>query len=242
LRFFKSLLRVLPLSIEGMPAKLHWESTMADPATDLRGRADTRTRILDAAQDGVLTKGFDATSIDEIVAEVGISRAGFFYHFPDKNALALALLERHILVEDAIFDGLEARAADLSDDVLQRFLIMLRLLAELLDDMPNGHPGCLVATAAYQDRLFNAEVRAANQRAVRGWRARFRAHLETIAAQYPPAEPVDLDDLADMVNVVVEGGIVMSKALGDPQATARQVLLFRALVKRLFQPGAVRPG
>jgi AcrR family transcriptional regulator len=189
----------------------------------------------------VLTKGFDATSIDEIVAEVGISRAGFFYHFPDKNALALALLERHILVEDAIFDGLEARAAELSEDVLQRFLITLRLLTDLLDDMPNGHPGCLVATAAYQDRLFNAEVRAANQRAVRGWRARFRAHLDAIAAHYPPAEPVDLDDLADMVNVVVEGGIVMSKALGDPRATARQVLLFRALVKRLFQPvGAVR--
>lgn len=215
---------------------------MADPATDLRGRADTRTRILDAAQEGVLSKGFDATSIDEIVAEVGISRAGFFYHFPDKNALALALLERHILVEDGIFDGLEARAADLSDDVLQRFLIMLRLLAELLDDMPNGHPGCLVATAAYQDRLFNAEVRAVNRRAVQGWRDRFRAHLEAIAVQYPPAEPVDFDDLADMVNVVVEGGIVMSKALGDPRATARQILLFRALVKRLFQPGAVRHG
>jgi hypothetical protein len=75
---------------------------------------------------------------------------------------------------------------------------------------------------------------------VQGWRARFRAHLEAIAAQYPPAEAVDLDDLADMVNVVVEGGIVMSKALGDPRATARQILLFRALVKRLFQPGAVR--
>jgi hypothetical protein len=91
-----------------------------------------------------------------------------------------------------------------------------------------------VATAAYQDRLFNADVRDANRRATLGWRARFRAQLDRIAALHPPVEPVDLDDLADMVNVVVEGGIVMAKALGDPQATARHVLLFRAMVKRIF--------
>jgi AcrR family transcriptional regulator len=216
--------------------KPDWKYGMASTAAATRARPDTRTRILDIAQEAVLSKGFDATSIDEIVADAGISRAGFFYHFPDKNALALALIDRHILVEDAIFDGLERRASELSDEPLQQFLIMLRLLAEILDDMPNGHPGCLVATAAYQDRLFNADVREANLRATLGWRARFRAHLDRIALLNPPVQPVDLDDLADMVNVVVEGGIVMSKALGDPKATARQVLLFRAMLKRIFQP------
>lgn len=209
---------------------------MATTAASTRARPDTRNRILDIAQDAVLSKGFDATSIDEIAAEAGISRAGFFYHFPDKNALALALIERHIVVEDAIFDGLEARAAELTDDPLQRFLITLRLLAELLLDMPNGHPGCIVASAAHQDRLFNADVREANQRATLGWRRRFRTALEAVAAAYPPAEPVDFDDLADLVSVVVEGGIVLSKALGDPKATGRQVLLLRTLVKRIFQP------
>ena len=201
-----------------------------------RSRPDTRTRILDAAQDAVLAKGFDATSIDEIAAEVGISRAGFFYHFPDKNALALALIERHIVVEDAIFDGLEARAADVSDDPLQQVLIFLRLLAELLLDMPNGHPGCLVAVAAHQDRLFDADVRAANRRAALGWRARVRAGLERAAERHPPAEAIDLDDLADMVTVVVEGGIVLSKALRDPQAAGRQILVLRSFLKRHFRP------
>ena len=35
-----------------------------------------------------------------------------------------------------------------------------------IEDMPNGHPGCVVATAAYQDRLFDRDVREANRRAV----------------------------------------------------------------------------
>jgi TetR/AcrR family transcriptional regulator, transcriptional repressor for nem operon len=197
---------------------------------------DTRTRILDIAQDAVLAKGFDATSIDEIVAAAEITKGGFFYHFPDKNALARALLERHIVVEDQLFDNLFDRARELNDDPLHAMLIALKLLAELLQDMPNGHPGCLVASAAYHDRLFDADVRALNRRAVLGWRDRFRGYFAEIAQRYPPHDPVDLDQLADMVNTVVEGGLVMSRALGEPHMIVGQILLLRSYVRLLFTP------
>ena len=199
---------------------------------------DTRQRILDVAQDSVLAKGFDATSIEEIVAGAEITKSGFFYHFRDKNALAHALIERHIEVEDALFDGLFERAAELSDDPLQRALIGLKLLAELNEDMPGGHPGCLVATAAYQDRLFDAQVRQANRKAVLGWRRRFRAMFDDIAQSYAPCEPVELDALADMVSAVIEGGIVIARALEEPSATSQQVMLLRSYVKLLFSQGA----
>lgn len=205
------------------------------PRTASRG-AETRTRILDLAQEAILQKGFDATSIEEIVAAAEITKGGFFYHFPDKNALARALIERHIAVEDEIFDGLWARARELNEDPLHSALIAFRLLAEMLADMPAGHPGCIVATAAYQDRLFDAEVRELNRRAVLGWRARFRGVFDAIADVYPPREPVDLDALADMVSTVVEGGLVMGKALGEPHMVVGQLLLFRQFVKQTFQP------
>ena len=197
---------------------------------------DTRTRIMDIAQDAILAKGFDATSIEEIVAGAEITKGGFFYHFPDKNALALALIERHIVVEDALFDDLLARARELNEYPLHAALIGLKLLAELLNDIPNGHPGCIVATAAYQDRLFDSDVRAANRRAVLGWRKRFRALFDEIAEVYPPNDAVDFDALADFVSTVVEGGLVMSRSLGEPTITASQVLMLRSFVKLLFQP------
>mgnify|MGYP001145101412 CR=1 FL=1 len=203
--------------------------------TATRG-AETRTRILEIAQDAILQKGFDATSIEEIVAAAEITKGGFFYHFPDKNALARALIERHIAIEDEIFDGLWARARELNDDPLHSALIGLKLLAEMLADMPHGHPGCVVATAAYQDRLFDAEVRALNRRAVLGWRGRFRAIFDEIAAAYPPREAIDLDALADMISTVVEGGIVMGKALGEPHMIVGQILLLRQFVKQTFLP------
>ncbi len=114
---------------------------------------------MDVAQDAVLLKGFEATSIDEIVAAVEISKGGFFYHFADKNALAQALIRRYIEEEDRIFDDLFGRAGELNDDPLHAMLIGLKMLAELFENLPHAHPGCLVATTAYQDRMFDAEVR-----------------------------------------------------------------------------------
>ncbi len=188
------------------------------------------------AQESILAKGFDATSIEEIVAAAEITKGGFFYHFPDKNALAKALIDRYIEDEEALFDDLFKRSSELSDDPLQRALIGLKLMAELLEDMPHGHPGCLVASAVYQDRLFSGDVRDTNRAALLNWRRRFREHFEEIAALYPPRDEVDLDCLADMVSTVVEGGIVVSKAIDDPRVTAYQVMLLRSYIKLLFQP------
>ena len=101
-------------------------------------------------------------------------------------------------------------------------------------DLPNGHPGCLIASICYQERLFDREIRELNAQAVEGWNARFLAYLEAIAAVHPPREPVKLGDIADMLSCVVDGGIIMSKALNDPRRLERQVLAFRSFVKLLF--------
>ena len=204
-------------------------------ADTAKGKGErTRDRILEIAEQAVLQKGFGATSIEEIICEAEITKSGFFYHFKDKNELARALLLRHIDQDEIILDQVFNRGQELTDDPLQQFLIGLKMLAELVEDLPNGHPGCLIAVYCYQERLFEQEVRQLNQQAVLGWRDRFRTILDRVVEQYPPNEPVDLDELADMVSTVVEGGIVMSKALGRPQMLANQIMLLRSFVKLLF--------
>jgi DNA-binding transcriptional LysR family regulator len=109
------------------------------------------------------------------------------------------------------------------------------MLAEMMGDLPSGHPGCLIASYCYQDRLFDQQVRELNASAVLGWRKRFRARLDLIAERYPPRIRVDLDDLADMLSGVVDGGIILAKATSDPKALPRQVLLYREFVRLVFQ-------
>lgn len=146
---------------------------------------DTRTKILDAAQEGVVAKGFGATSIDELLAATGVSKSGFFYHFRDKTELAKALIERYIEEDERVYDSIFARARELVDDPLQVFLLGLRFLADAMADLPRGHPGCLVALSCYHERQFDGSVRELNREAALMWRRRFRAMFEDIGASYP---------------------------------------------------------
>jgi AcrR family transcriptional regulator len=202
----------------------------------LKKAPPTRQQIIEAARDAVLTKGFSSTSIDELIAAVGISKSGFFYHFRDKTELAKALLHLYVEEDDRIFDTIFARADELSEDPLHSFLIALKMLAETLSDLPNGHPGCMVAAICYHEQLFDHEVRDINARAVLGWRRRFRERLDRIAARYPPRVPVGLDDLADMFSAVADGGIILSKVTKDTDSLPRQLLLYREFVRLIFGP------
>lgn len=199
-----------------------------------RRGGDTRERILDTAEAAVLEKGFAATSIDELIAAVGITKSGFFYHFRDKGELAKALLERYIEREKELFGDLFRRADELNEDPLHGFLVALKMLSEMMADLPSGHPGCLIASYCYQDRLFDREICELNAAAVIGWRKRFRERLELIATRYPPRFPVDLDDLADMLSVVADGGIIVAKVVKDKDVLARQILLYRDFIRMIF--------
>lgn len=200
----------------------------------MRKGEETRTRILDAAHASVVAKGFGATSIEELIAETGVSKSGFFYHFRDKTDLARALLTRYLDEDERVYDAIFDRARDLVDDPLQVFLVGLRFLADAMADMPRGHPGCLVASSCYYERLFDRDIQEINREGALRWRRRFRAHYDAIAAVHPPKVAIEGDDFADMVSTMLEGGIVMAKALGDPMLLPRQILAFRALVQRMF--------
>lgn len=206
----------------------------------MRKGDETRARILQVAEAAVLAKGFGATSIEELITETGITKSGFFYHFHDKNELAKALLERYIENDNRIYDEIFGRARELADDPLQAFLLGLKLLSELLADLPNGHPGCLVAVMCVHERAFDRVVQEINRQAALAWRSRFRAMFEEILAVYEPRERIDVDQLADMVSTVIEGGIVMSKALRNPKSLPDQLLVLRSFVRMLFRGGVER--
>jgi TetR/AcrR family transcriptional repressor of nem operon len=196
----------------------------------------TRERILEIAESAVLAKGFGATSIEELIAEAGLTKSGFFYHFKDKNELALGLLQRYEGQNDRLLDQVFGRARQLSDDPLQSFLIGLTLFSERVAALPGGHPGCIVATMSYQDRLFDRAVRAEVTRITHEWSKYFRKLLDEVAALYPPREPVDLDQLARMVCCSIDGGIIMGKALAHPGVLPEQLLMVRTHIKLLFSP------
>ena len=199
-------------------------------------RGDTRERILEIAEAAVLAKGFASTSIEELIAAVGITKSGFFYHFKDKGQLAKAMLLRYLERDKALLDDMFTRADELNEDPLHGFLVGLKMFAEMMSNLPEVHPGCLAASFCYQDQIFNREIRELNAAGMLAWRTRFRERLDRLARRYPPRQPVDLDAMADMISTLVEGGLILGRVLNDVTILPRQVLLYRDFVRTTFAP------
>ncbi|MFH1467643.1 MAG: TetR/AcrR family transcriptional regulator [Pseudomonadota bacterium] len=66
---------------------------------------DTPDRILAVARNLFVQQGYTATSMRQIAEAVGIGKATIYHHFPDKEAIALRLLDRDIARLFGALDG-----------------------------------------------------------------------------------------------------------------------------------------
>jgi AcrR family transcriptional regulator len=194
----------------------------------------TREHILATAESIILQRGYTGTSIEDIIGEAGITKGGFFYHFNGKNDLAKNLMLRYLEQDETFFTELAERAKDLTEDPLQQLLIFLKLMAEAMADLPGTHPGCLVASFTYESQQFDEELRDLNARGVLSWRRLFMEQLNSIVEKYPMKIDRPLEELADMLTSVIEGGIVMGKALDDRHILPNQLLQYRNYIRLIF--------
>lgn len=55
-----------------------------------------RDRVLDAAEQLVASGGGANLTLDAVANSAGVSKGGLLYHFPNKDALLAAMIERHV--------------------------------------------------------------------------------------------------------------------------------------------------
>jgi TetR/AcrR family transcriptional regulator, fatty acid metabolism regulator protein len=89
-------------------------SHTATPTLKERQRQERERLILRAAGEVLADQGYDGMSMEDIASRVGISRAAIYLHFPSKEDLVFALLERGIQVfadgvDDIFASGLSPR-------------------------------------------------------------------------------------------------------------------------------------
>jgi TetR/AcrR family transcriptional repressor of nem operon len=86
---------------------------------------DTRTAILDAAQELLQTRGFNAFSIKDLAERVQIRTSSIHYHFPTKADLCRALISRHRDRVAGVLAEIDQQVAD-PKKKLQRFSSLFR--------------------------------------------------------------------------------------------------------------------
>lgn len=79
--------------------------------------AERRNEILDVAERLFCTNGYDNTSTNDILAEIGIARGTLYYHFKNKEDILDAMIDR---ILDETVRKAESIALDESVPVLER--------------------------------------------------------------------------------------------------------------------------
>jgi len=71
---------------------------------------ETRTRILEAAVKVFATKGYHETKVDDIVSESHTSKGAFYFYFPSKQEIFLALVDTFAkLLEDRLEQAIKSK-------------------------------------------------------------------------------------------------------------------------------------
>jgi len=192
------------------------------PARSVRGRRATRPSgddrelaILATAERLLGERSLSEISTDDLARGAGISRPTFYFYFPSKDAVLLALLDR--VVQEA--DAAVARVPD-----------------DLASDPPRFWRGCIaafhetfrahraVAVACAEMRVTNAEVRTLWARVLESWTLPVVAAIECERERgaAPPGLPTR--DLAVVLNSMNERVLYATFAKDGPAVAEDDVV------------------
>ena len=194
-----------------------------------RDGGPTRERILQVAERLITDQGYNATSVDQIIAELSSSKGAFFHHFDSKADLAVQLVERYVVADLGHLDaGLTATAA--IEDPAERVVAFVRFYEDGADELMAAQTGCLFASVLaereFTGTAINRQVAASEQ----AWRLAFLDLLRPALADRRPAIDLDLEALADHLFTTFEGGFILCRTLESPAAMRAQLRVFRQLL------------
>jgi TetR/AcrR family transcriptional repressor of nem operon len=183
---------------------------------------DTRTRIVVAAMELFWGKGFNSTSVADILSRSQVNSGSLYHFFPGKQDVLVGVLEA---LRDGIGDMLLAPAWAGVDDPIDRiFALLARYRGAIVEsDCTYGCPIGSLALELHEPDPKVRELLAAN---FTNW----TAAIEDCLAAAPERLPADTDRraLAEFVLTAMEGGVMQARTHRDVVYFDRVVAMLRA--------------
>lgn len=194
------------------------------------GKPDARAKLLDAALTLIRTRGYSATTVDELCAAAGVTKGAFFHHFKSKDDLAVAAADHWSQVTGALFAA--APYHDLADP-LDRVLGYIDFRKSLLQgDVPEFT--CLVGTMVQESYETAPAIRDACDRSISGHAATLETDIQAAIDARGLSPEWNAQSLALHTQAVLQGAFILAKAKGGAPAAADSVDHLRRYLELLF--------
>ncbi|HWP21015.1 MAG TPA: TetR/AcrR family transcriptional regulator [Burkholderiaceae bacterium] len=203
------------------------------PPATTSAAPDARTRILDAALTLFREKGYTATTVDDLCRTAGVTKGAFFHHFESKEAATLAAIGRWNALTGALF---EAAPYWQVKDPRARLLAYLDFRAALVGgELPEFT--CLLGTLVQETFASHPALQAACGAGIQEHARTLVPTIVEAQARYAPRADWSAESLARHIQAVLQGGFVLAKAFGEPQAALEAIGHLRRHVEALFPVG-----
>jgi len=191
-------------------------------------KQSTSERLVNTAMMLFMAKGYQSTSVADILREAGANSGSLYHAFPTKQDLLLAVLERYRkgigpMLLDPAWQGVE-------DPIERIFALLGRYRTGL--EMTDCTYGCPIGSLALEIHEPDPPVRELLAANFDGWVVAIKGCLDAAVDRLPAG--TDTNALAQFVLTVMEGGVMQSRTHRTLQAFDASVAGLRDYLDRLL--------
>lgn len=174
---------------------------------------DTKTALLDCAQDLIQRVGVNAMSYKHLSDEIGIRKASIHYHFPKKEDLIVALLGRCREAYDAMYNEIVA-----SDNSAKHKLFMI---SELFEQSLRNGKICVIGMLSVEFESLSESACRATEAAIKSSSKIYeKIFIQAVSEGVFPSDVSTYDAAYGFFSFLL-GAQVLSRCTNDPYGFQR---------------------
>lgn len=194
-------------------------------------KPSAKDKILSAALGVIRSKGYSATTVDDLCDAAGVTKGAFFHHFDSKEALGVAAAQYWSTITGQLFAQAPYHQ---KKDPLERVLAYIDFRRDLIrGQIPEFT--CLVGTMVQEAYDTNPAIRAACKESIFGHADTLVADIAAAKKLYAPNAPWKPASLALHTQAVLQGAFILAKASEDESVTLDSIAHLRRYIELLFQ-------
>jgi TetR/AcrR family transcriptional repressor of nem operon len=190
-----------------------------------------RTKILDSALSVIRSKGYEATTVDDLCRSAGLTKGGFFHYFKGKEDLAIAAAGHFGAMAESVFSNAPYRALI---DPLDRVLGYIDFRRAILKGRSLPEFTCLLGTMVQETYGTHPAIRAVCEREITAHAAEVEKDIAAAKERYAPDASWSPESLALYTQCAIQGAFILAKAKNGPDIAADCIDHLRRYIELLF--------